>query len=172
MRLCTICISCIGCPPFPKKARLPAEPPSNRLQISAQTTVLPTMIRADGQVENKVKPRPRHFNRFSLSAKDGAAFSSGRHQSTTQRPSRLCTVPCPDFFQIAHDPIRNRLQAFADFSHPLGGNFQRDYHPFVDSGRTQRSQVPTPWSRRFASPKSADLGTWGRNRTVHWYQID
>jgi len=53
-------------PLLPKRARFLSEPPPNRLQISTQTTALPTMIRADGQVENKGKPRPKHLNSFYL----------------------------------------------------------------------------------------------------------
>src|SRR5437899_1020978 len=64
MRPCANCISCMELPLLPKRARFLSEPPPNRLQISAQTAALTTMIRADGQVENKGKPRPKHLNSF------------------------------------------------------------------------------------------------------------
>ena len=67
-------------PLLPKRARFLSEPPPNRLQISAQTTVSRAMIRDDGQEENKGKPRQKHLNSFSLSAKDRTVLSSGRLQ--------------------------------------------------------------------------------------------
>ncbi len=48
------------------------------------------MIRADGQIENKGKPRPKHLNSFDLSAKDRAAFSCAR-------PIHYLAIP-PDLF--------------------------------------------------------------------------
>src|SRR5437016_7216639 len=82
MRLCTNCISCMELPLLPKRARFLSEPPPNRLQISAQTTALPTMIRADGQVENKGKPHPKHLNSFYLKCERSPAFSCGRLHNT------------------------------------------------------------------------------------------
>src|SRR5258708_40230389 len=57
MRLCTNCISCMELPLLPKRARFLSEPPPNRLQTSKRTSVLLRTIPADGQDENKGKPR-------------------------------------------------------------------------------------------------------------------
>src|SRR5450631_1849188 len=83
MRLCTNCISCMELPLLPKRARFLSEPPPNRLQISVQTTPLPTMIRADGQAENKGKTSRKHLNSFPFRGKGHAAFS--RAWASTKR---------------------------------------------------------------------------------------
>src|SRR5258708_91574 len=92
MRLCTNCISCMELPPLPKRARFLSDPPQNRLQISAQVTPLPTMIRADGQAENKGKTSRKHLNSFSFTPKGRTASFTRLGFNKRYSSSRLLLI--------------------------------------------------------------------------------
>jgi hypothetical protein len=87
-------------PVLPKRARFLSEPPPNRLQISAQATPLPT-IRADGQTENKGKPRE---NILAASLSVGKVTPSFLAPGLLQNATDLFETP-PD----PHDPAVNSL---------------------------------------------------------------
>ena len=97
MRLCTNCISCMELPLLPKRARFLSEPPPNRLQTSKRTSVLLRTIPADGQDENKGKPR-KDILTASLPARkrrrlDGGCLDSrpSQEQYTSRRPTPFVT---------------------------------------------------------------------------------
>jgi len=100
-------------PLLPKRARFLSEPPPNRLQISAQTTALPTMIRADGQVENKGKPHPKHLNSFYLKCERSPAFSCGRLHNTLLESAPLTDHSFWGRFLQSYNPTPRYLSLIA-----------------------------------------------------------